>query len=250
MSDDLILDQFVRLLDGLPDEPWPALAESGFLDLLRDPDAGGAGLDLEGLFPLAFAVGRRGRAPRVIETMVARLVDADASDVADLEAVLAGNGVAADQAKAVAAAVTAAQMAGAIDALLAMTVDYAGTRKQFGREISKFQAIQHQIAVMAEEAMAARMAAQTALVGAPLEVSPQRAAAAKLRCGEAAETCAAVAHAVHGAIGVSAEHDLRLFTGRLHRQRLAHGGEAWWARALGRWALAEAEDVTTLARAL
>jgi len=110
--------------------------------------------------------------------------------------------------------------------------------------------VQHQIAVMAEEVMAARMAAQRALQGPPLELSPRLAAAAKLRCGQAAQTVCAVAHAVHGAIGVSEELDLHHFTAALHRRRLAHGGESYWARELGRWALARPDDVTTLARTL
>ena len=103
---------------------------------------------------------------------------------------------------------------------------------------------------MAEEVMAARMAAETALMGAPLEVSVAATAVAKLRCGEAALVCSGVAHAVHGAIGVSAEHALHRYTGALHRLRLSHGGEAWWARRLGEWALSQREDAATLARSL
>lgn len=246
---DLILDQFNRLLNGLPaGDPWPALAESGFLDLLRGEDEGGAGLMLEDLFPLALAAGRREAAPPVIETMVARLVAPEACDTADLEAALAAGQTEASLARALAAAVTAALMAGAMEAVQALSLDYASTRKQFGREISKFQAIQHHLAVMAEETMAARMAAEAAFVGAPLSISPRRAAAAKLRAGEAAVHVASIAHAVHGAIGVSQEYPLHRFTRRLHKARLAHGGEAYWARALGEWALGERADVVSLAR--
>ena len=254
MSDDLILDQFSRLLDSLPagegTDPWPALAASGFLDLLRDAESGGAGLSLAEFFPLVFETGRRAQAPRVVETMVARLVDAGSMDVADLEAALAAGGLAVAQAKALAAAVAAALMAGAVDRLQEMTIDYASTRKQFGREIAKFQAIQHQIAVMAEEVMAARMAAQLAFEGPPLEMSPRRAAMAKLRCGQAAQSVGAIAHAVHGAIGVSREHGLHHYTRALQQRRLAHGGESYWARELGRWALGASDDVTTLVRTL
>lgn len=248
---DMIVEQFSRLLDGLPaGDPWPTLAESGFLDLLRTEADGGAGLDLADLFPLAVETGRRAEAPSVVQTMAARLVAPEATDVADVEAALAAGGVAAETARALAAALTAGLMAGAMERLQELTVQYAGERKQFGREISKFQAVQHQIAVMAEEVMAARMAAQGAFVGAPLEVSPLRAAVAKCRAGQAAQAVASIAHAVHGAIGVSQEHSLHLYTGRLHQQRLAHGGEAYWARRLGRWALAERTDLVALARSL
>lgn len=250
MPEDLFLDPWRRLLDGLGADPWPELVGSGFLDLLRPEAEGGAGLDLAGLFPLAFEVGRRPRVPRVLPTILARLADPQALDCPDAEPVLAAGGKDPVVVRALCAAVDAAQMAGAIDALQAMTVDYASTRRQFGREISKFQAIQHQIAVMAEEVMAARMAAEIAMAGAPLSVSVQAAAVAKMRCGEAALACAGIAHAVHGAIGVSAEHDLHHLTGALHRLRLAHGGEAYWARKLGAWALSRSEDAATLARSL
>ena len=250
MPEDLFLDPWRRLLDGLGADPLPELVGSGFLDLLRPEAEGGAGLDLAGLFPLAFEVGRRPRAPRVLPTILARLADPQALDCPDAEPVLAAGGKDPVVVRALCAAVDAAQMAGAIDALQAMTVDYASTRRQFGREISKFQAIQHQIAVMAEEVMAARMAAEIAMAGAPLSVSVQAAAVAKMRCGEAALACAGIAHAVHGAIGVSAEHDLHHLTGALHRLRLAHGGEAYWARKLGAWALSRSEDAASLARSL
>jgi hypothetical protein len=248
---DLIVDQYSRLLDGLdPANPWPSLVESGFLDLLRGEADGGAGLDLADLFPLALATGRRPSASPVIETMVARLVAPEDIDVADPEAALITGGVAPLVAKALAATIAAGLMAGAMEALEAATVDYASTRKQFGREIGKFQAVQHQIAVLAEETMAARMAAQAAFLGAPLEVSPLRAAAAKARVGEAAQLAASIAHAVHGAIGVSQEHSLHHLTRRLHHGRLAHGGEAYWARMLGEWAFARTEDFVSLARGL
>jgi alkylation response protein AidB-like acyl-CoA dehydrogenase len=250
MSDDLLLTQYERLLDGLPAAPWPALAESGFLDLLRGESDGGAGFTLEALFPLALASGRRPTSPPVIETMLARLVDAEASDVADAEAALRGGGLAPGQARALAAIAAAGQMAGAMDAVQEMTLAYASTRQQFGREISKFQAIQHQIAVMAEEAQAARMAAQAAFVGAPDAASEMKAAAAKARCGRAAVSVAAIAHAVHGAIGMSEEYPLHNFTRRLHGWRMAHGGDAYWSRRLGQWALEQSDSFGTLARAL
>jgi acyl-CoA dehydrogenase len=103
---------------------------------------------------------------------------------------------------------------------------------------------------MAEEAMAARMAAELAFTGAPLAVSPARAAVAKARAGQAAQTVAAVAHAVHAAIGISQEHPLHKLTGRLHRWRRSHGGEGYWARRLGRAALESDNDMLSLVRGI
>lgn len=248
---DLFLDPFVRLLDSLDAAaPWSALEASGFLDLLRPESEGGAGLPLEELFPLVLAAGARPLAPPVIETMAARVLDPSAVGVADAEAALARAGAEPAAARALAAAITAARMAGAMEAIQALTLDYANTRRQFGREIGKFQAIQHHLAVLAEETMAARMAAQIAFVGPPLSISPRRAGLAKIRAGEAAVSIAAIAHAVFGAIGVSREHVLHTFTGLLHAGRLAHGGEAWWARRLGRWALDQPDDAVTLVQAV
>ncbi|MBV9994877.1 MAG: hypothetical protein JO127_06660 [Caulobacteraceae bacterium] len=246
---DLILEQFRRLLDGLdPGDPWTELEQSGFLDLLRSEADGGAGLALAELFPLALEAGRRTQAPPVIETMVARLRAPDAKGVADLEAALVSGGESSLAARSTAAAVDAALMAGAMERVQEMTLEYAMTRRQFGREIAKFQAIQHQAAVMAEEVMAARMAAQLAFVGAPLAIPPERAATAKARAGQAAQTVCAIAHAVHGAIGISHEYPLHELTGRLHRWRRAHGGEGYWARKLGRAALSSGADMVTLVR--
>lgn len=152
--------------------------------------------------------------------------------------------------RALAAVLAAGEMAGALEAVQALTLEYAGSRRQFGREIGRFQAIQHQIAVLAEEAIAARAAAEIAFVGAPGEVSERRAAVAKIRCGQAAVRVAAIAHAVHGAIGVSEEYALRRYTRRLRELALAQGGETTWAALLGSWALSDARDITSLARAL
>lgn len=248
---DLITNQFERLIADLDvADPWPALTDSGFLDLLRSEDDGGSGLELADLAPLAMAVGRQTAAPFVIETMLARLADPEAMNTGDPEKALVAAGVEAAAARNLAAVVTAALMAGAVERLLEMTIDYASTRKQFGREIGKFQAVQHQIAVLAEEAMAARMAAEAACRGAPLEVATLTAAVAKIRCGEAAQVACAVAHAVHGAIGVSHEFSLHLLTGALQRGRMAHGGEAWWARRLGRAAIADTRPAVDIIRGL
>jgi hypothetical protein len=49
---DLILDQFRRLVVGLdPHDPWPALTQSGFLDLLRPEEETGLAWTLPVFFP-------------------------------------------------------------------------------------------------------------------------------------------------------------------------------------------------------
>jgi acyl-CoA dehydrogenase len=136
------------------------------------------------------------------------------------------------------ALITAALMAGALQRLLAMTLQYANDRAQFGKPIGKFQAVQQQLAVLAEQAFAARMAAELACAESGLSAQRLRAAVAKARTAEAAEKAVAIAHAVHGAIGVTAEFDLQLVTRRLQEWRGDFGSASHWHGELGRALLA------------
>src|SRR5581483_3548455 len=104
--DDLLREQYARILDALPAaDPWPALAQSGFLDLLRRNEAG---LGLDALFAVALETGRRVDPPAVVETMVARLADPRAIAVEDAETRLAAAGIDPPLARALAAAAAAA----------------------------------------------------------------------------------------------------------------------------------------------
>ncbi|MEC3768365.1 acyl-CoA dehydrogenase family protein [Cupriavidus sp. SS-3] len=127
----------------------------------------------------------------------------------------------------------AAQLAGALSQVLDLTLQYANDRQQFGRAIGKFQAIQHQVSEMAEHVAAARVAAQLACDSDGATPDPLRAAIGKLRASDAVTPVAAIAHAVHGAIGITEEYDLQLYTRRLHAWRVADGSERWWSRVLG-----------------
>lgn len=142
------------------------------------------------------------------------------------------------------ALIAAALLAGGLQRVMQMTVDYANQREQFGRSIGKFQAIQHQLAVLAENVAASRMAAALGCSDAATWPLPLRAAVAKARTSEAAALAAHIAHAVHGAIGVTAEFDLQLHTRRLHEWRAAFGAETHWNRVLGRALLADTSRST------
>jgi acyl-CoA dehydrogenase len=125
------------------------------------------------------------------------------------------------------------QMAGCLARALELSLEYAQDRVQFGRPISKFQAIQHQLAVMAGEVAASTRAADGALerLGDPrFEV---QLAVAKARVGEAAGVAAEIAHQVHGAMGFTHEHQLHHYTRRLWAWRDEFGNEAHWQRRLG-----------------
>lgn len=127
----------------------------------------------------------------------------------------------------------AAQMAGAIERILDQTLAYSSERIQFGRPLAKFQAIQHHIAKLGCEAGAVATVAAYAFEQADHSNSDLAIAAAKIRAGRAAGKAAALAHAVHGAIGFTYEHSLQYATRRLWSWRSEYGSHGWWALKLG-----------------
>ncbi|MEQ1806228.1 MAG: acyl-CoA dehydrogenase family protein, partial [Burkholderiaceae bacterium] len=131
-----------------------------------------------------------------------------------------------------AALLRAALMAGACRRVLALTLQYTSERIQFGRAIGQFQAVQHQLVQLAEEAAAARVAVHAAAITTDSRWCVAANAAAKLRAGEAAGLVVRIAHHLHGAIGITIEHVLQQSTRRLLTWRDEHGAEAWWAREL------------------
>ena len=135
-----------------------------------------------------------------------------------------------------AALLRGAQMVGAMEAALAMSVRYANERSQFGRPIGRFQAIQHQLAALGGEvaASAAMIDAAAEAVSVEAMHAPRAVAAAKARVSEAAGHAATIAHRVHGAIGFTQEYAVQGLTRRLLSWRDEFGAEADWQRHLGR----------------
>jgi alkylation response protein AidB-like acyl-CoA dehydrogenase len=149
-----------------------------------------------------------------------------------------------------AAALYAAMLAGAMTRVFEMTLQYCNERSQFGRTLGKFQAIQHQLAVMAELVAASGIAAESAFQADGRVPRLLPAAIAKARASEAAPEIANSAHALHGAIGVTEEYDLQLFTRRLHEMRIAHGAESHWNRIVGEQVLAGSATLAEFVRAV
>jgi len=133
-------------------------------------------------------------------------------------------------------------MAGAGESILRLSLQYARDRRQFGRPIADFQAIQHHLAVMATEVAAAVKATDMALAAVEGSSLPFQAAVAKARVGEAAGRIAAIAHQVHGAIGFTHEYALHRYTRRLWCWRDEYGNEAYWQARIGRAALRSGAD--------
>jgi alkylation response protein AidB-like acyl-CoA dehydrogenase len=145
------------------------------------------------------------------------------------------------------AAARAAEIAGALEAILAMSVRYANERVAFERPIGKFQAVQQNLARLAGETAAALAAAGSAADTIARAKTFDDAvfletAAAKIRTGEAAAEGAGIAHQVHGAIGFTKEHVLHRFTLRMLAWRDDFGSESYWAEKLGAMIAARGSD--------
>lgn len=119
---------------------------------------------------------------------------------------------------------TCAEMVGGAQAVLDLTVEYAGQRRQFGQPIGSFQAVQHHCANMAIDVLGARFAAYEAAwhlgtgADATLAVST-----AKAVVSEAYQRVCALGHQVHGAIGFTAEHPLHRYLRHATAAALNHG---------------------------
>ncbi|MFT4103856.1 MAG: acyl-CoA dehydrogenase family protein [Burkholderiaceae bacterium] len=166
----------------------------------------------------------------------------DASDAvtidADARQWVETPGLSVDRALFVAASCRSLQIAGALQAILRMSVAYAMERVAFEKPIAKFQAVQQNLARLAGEVAAAVAASESAADALANDETPAdelllEVASAKLRCGEAAETGAGIAHQVLGAIGFTEEHVLHRFTLRALSWRDDFGTEMAWARRLG-----------------
>jgi acyl-CoA dehydrogenase len=139
------------------------------------------------------------------------------------------------------------QIAGALESMLEISVRYSGERVAFEKKISKFQAVQHNLARLAGETAAAMAAASSAADTIANAASFDdavflEATSAKIRCAEAAEKGAAIAHQVHGAIGYTLEHILHRYTMRALAWRDDFGHESYWAVELGKRIAARGAD--------
>jgi alkylation response protein AidB-like acyl-CoA dehydrogenase len=140
-----------------------------------------------------------------------------------------------DRALNAATAALCAEMVGGMQRTLEMTVAYAKTRKQFGKPIGIFQAVQHLCADMYLETESSRSAAYYAAWA--LEENAADAAAAvsvaKMYASDAGRTVGNRGIQVHGGMGFTWENDIHLHYRRakasetmlgdatFHRERIA-----------------------------
>lgn len=111
------------------------------------------------------------------------------------------------------ATLIAAEIIGAAQAALDLTVAYAKTRRQFGELIGRFQGVKHPLAECHVELETARSLVYYAawtLDAAPAE-APRAAAMAKAYASEAFAAIGVAAIQLHGAIGYTEEYDAQLY---------------------------------------
>jgi alkylation response protein AidB-like acyl-CoA dehydrogenase len=146
---------------------------------------------------------------------------------------LLARGQAAEDAAALAfdrgALASSAQLLGLGRRMLDMSVEYAKTRRQFGRPIGSFQAVKHMLAdaYLALEfagPMVYRAAHTLATRGAN---RARHVSMAKIYAAEAAQRTARSALQCHGAIGYSFEYDLQLWMKRSWALAAAWGDTHW-----------------------
>ena len=121
-----------------------------------------------------------------------------------------------------------------MEAALAQTVEYLKQRRQFGRTIGSFQAVQHRLADCAIKLEAAGwLVREAAHHDAPTEAVATAAGYAVA----AGEQVFRETHQLSGAIGFTREHDLHVWSMRLQALRLELGGVRAHRRAIAaaRW---------------
>ena len=150
----------------------------------------------------------------------------------------------ADHARRLAQLFRSLLIAGAAQRALELTITYVTEREQFGRPLGKMPVVQSELARMAGEVAVISAATQAAVAaaaaGEPGPAAISAVLAAKAQASAGAGVIAAIAHQLHGAIGTTQEHRLRLTTTRLWAWRDEDGAAAECFAELGRTAVAAA----------
>lgn len=195
-----------------------ARSDAGISLYAVQPDADGLSRE-----PLNVLDGTRRMARVVLRNTPARLIGEDG-----------GAWPAIEQVRRSAAILLAAEQVGAMAHLVAVTGDYANSRRQFGRPVGMFQGVKHRLADMAVRLEMARSAAYWAAWqdrGSPDEMLG--AAVAGSYCSEALMQTAKDTIQLHGGIGFTWEHDAHLFLRRARADCTLAGSPAAHRAALG-----------------
>jgi alkylation response protein AidB-like acyl-CoA dehydrogenase len=148
------------------------------------------------------------------------------------------------QAFDIATAALAAELVGGMQHTLELTVEYAKTRKQFGKPIGMFQAVQHQCADMYLETESSRSAVYYA--GWALEENAPDAATAvsiaKMYASDAARTVGNRGIQIHGGMGFTWENDIHLYYRRAKASETAFGDATFHRERIASMVIDSAES--------
>lgn len=126
-----------------------------------------------------------------------------------------------------------AQIAGALDRIGEVTVEYANQRHQFGQRIARFQAVAQHLVRLVSEIQLVTMALDGAVAAFEGGEATFEIASLKVLAGDAGSEVISRAHQVHGAIGMTQEYVLHQLTRRVMAWREEFGSTAWWRNGLG-----------------
>ena len=127
-----------------------------------------------------------------------------------------------------AATLASAEMLGAADHVLALTVQYAKDRVQFGKPIGSFQAVKHMLADALVDVEGMRSTAYYAAWCAAAGDAERSLSAsmAKAWCSDASRRVMAAGLQVHGGIGFTWEHEMHLYLKRAQLDQVSYGDAA------------------------
>jgi alkylation response protein AidB-like acyl-CoA dehydrogenase len=113
---------------------------------------------------------------------------------------------------------------GILEKVLEITVKHAKERKQFGRPIGSFQAIQHQCADMATEVDKVKFLVYQAAWRLSEQISATKdISMAKAKASDASRSVCLFGIKIHGGIGISEEHDMQLYFRMAKAAEIAFG---------------------------
>ncbi len=129
-----------------------------------------------------------------------------------------------------------AEMVGGMQRVLEITVAYAKTRKQFGKPIGQFQAVQHMCADMLLLTESSRSAAYYAAYALTenLPEAPRAVSVAKAYASEAYREVGNRGIQVHGGMGFTWENDVHLYYRRAKASEILFGDTAYHRERLAR----------------
>ena len=130
----------------------------------------------------------------------------------------------------------AAELSGAAQAAFEMTNDYLRQRRQFGKPIGSFQALQHRAAHLYSEIELMKSVVLKALqdLDGAFGMASVTASLAKAKAGDVAKLASQEAIQMHGGIGMTDEYDVGLYMKRIRVAQEMFGDYAFHADRIAR----------------